>query len=139
VNKVKLVKGKNGGKVNQFERGESGNPNGRPRKMVSALLKELELRGVKNVTAEQIRGTIETLMNLTKVELDDVAKDEQAAVVVRLIARHLIKAGDKEQILEWLLSRAHGKPKETVETINDLTLTEATVNELIDKFWKRKK
>jgi hypothetical protein len=112
---VKQVPGKNGGRVNQFEKGESGNPKGRPRKLVSAILKEYNAVGLEPVTSEQVKGMIENLLNMRKDELDKVATDNDAPVGLRLIARHLVKAGDKEQVAEWLLSRAHGRSQQSVD------------------------
>lgn len=112
---MKQVAGKNGGTVNQFEKGESGNPKGRPRKMVSHWLKEFKDMGLEPVTSEQIKGMIENLLNQDKAGLDKIATNETAPVGLRLLARYIIKADNKEQILEFLLSRAHGKVNQHIE------------------------
>lgn len=111
----KIIKQPHGGAIFQAAKGETKNPNGRPRKLVSHFLKEFKAMGLEPVTSEQIKGMIENLLNLKKDELDKVATNELAPVGIRLIARHLIKAGDKEQIAEWLLSRAHGRVNQHIE------------------------
>ena len=98
-----------------FKPGESGNPNGRPRKMVSQVLKDLGDAGIENVTKGQIRGTIETLLNCTQSDLMDYAEDQGHPVYIRMVAHHLIKSGDNERVLNMLLDRAFGKPDQKTE------------------------
>lgn len=99
--------------------GESGNPNGRPRKMVSQVLKDLDDAGIEHVTKEQVRGAIETLLNCQKEDLMQYANDESHSMLVRIVARHMIKAGDNERVFNWLLDRAFGKPEQSTDITTD--------------------
>jgi len=90
--------------------GQSGNEAGRPRKMVSQVLKDLEGAGIENVTKQQVIGCIETLLNCTQDDLESYARDKGHSVLIRMVARHLLKSGDNEKILSMLLDRAFGKP-----------------------------
>ena len=56
--------------------GKSGNEAGRPRKMVSQVLKDLGDAGIENVTKQQVVGAIETLLNCTQADLEKYAKDK---------------------------------------------------------------
>lgn len=95
--------------------GESGNPNGRPRKMVSQVLKDLGDVGIENVTKSQVRGAIEVLLNCQKEDLEQYAEDKNHSMLIRIVARHLVKAGDNERLFDMLLDRAFGKPDQKTD------------------------
>jgi len=85
------------------------NTDGRPRKLVGQVVKELNEKGVKNVTAQQVVGTIETLLNCTESAIKRYATDSKQPMFIRMIAQHMMDAEDNSKILEMLLDRAHGK------------------------------
>jgi hypothetical protein len=109
----KLVKQEHGGAVNQFEKGQSGNPNGRPRKYVS-LLKE---QGYK---LSEINDTIQTMMAMDVSELQKVNDNPKATIMEKTIAAAMIKSLKNGSLfsLETLLTRVYGKPKETTAVEN---------------------
>jgi hypothetical protein len=109
----KLVKQEHGGAVNQFEKGQSGNPNGRPRKYVS-LLKE---QGYK---LSEINDTIQTMMAMDVLELQKVNDNPKATIMEKTIAAAMIKSLKNGSLfsLETLLTRVYGKPKETTAVEN---------------------
>jgi len=105
--------------VEPWKPGESGNPNGRPRKMVSQVLEELDVAGIEHVTKQQVVGIIETLLNCTKEDLMRYANDEGHSMAVRIVARHMIKSGDNERLFNMLLDRAFGKADSSVDVTSD--------------------
>ncbi len=101
-----------------FKPGQSGNPNGRPRKYVS-LLKE---QGYK---LAEINDTIQAMMSMDLEELKTVWDNPKATVLEKTIAAAMRKSLEKGSLysLETLLTRVYGKPKETVDTNNKTELT----------------
>jgi hypothetical protein len=95
---------------NQFKKGQSGNPNGRPRKYVS-LLKE---QGYKR---SEINDTIQAMMAMDMVELKEVYDNPRATILEKTIANAMRKSLEKGTLysLETLLSRVFGQPKQEVE------------------------
>jgi hypothetical protein len=91
--------------------------------MVSQVIKELGNSGIEHVTKEQVRGAIETLLNCQRKELLNMVEDEGHSVLIRIVARHLIKAGDNDRILNMLLDRAFGKPDQKTEHSGEMKLT----------------
>jgi hypothetical protein len=112
-----------GGVLSIPEKGETNNPNGRPRKYVS-LLKDA---GYK---LSEINDTIQTMMAMDIQELKGVYENPQATILEKTIASAMRKSLEKGSLysLETLLTRVYGKPKETAEVTNDGKIEVVFVN-----------
>jgi hypothetical protein len=97
-----------------FPKGKSGNPKGRPRKGVSAVLSALEAAGHEEVNAEQVRATMGRMLNLSRAELIALGKKKDTPIMDELIARALVGTGGWDA-LQAMLDRAHGKAKQSVD------------------------
>ena len=93
-----------------FKKGQSGNPNGRPRKFVT-LLKE---QGYKR---SEINDTLQAMLAMDMTELKAVYDDPRATILEKTVANALRKSLEKGTLysLETLLSRVYGQPKQEVE------------------------
>jgi hypothetical protein len=111
---AKQVPARNGGTLTRPDKGETMNPNGRPRKYVS-LLKDA---GYK---LSEINDTIQNMMAMDIQELKGVYENPQATILEKTIASAMRKSLEKGSLysLETLLTRVYGKPKETAEVTND--------------------
>ena len=92
-----------------FQKGESGNPNGRPRKYVTTLA----ANGYKR---SEINDTIQAMMAMTIEELKGVYENPSATILEKTIAGAMRKSLEKgtHYSLETLLSRVYGQPKQEV-------------------------
>jgi hypothetical protein len=90
-----------------FEKGQSGNPNGRPRKYVTLLVEH----GYKR---SEINDTIQNMMAMTVDELKQVWDNPKATILEKTIASAMRKSIEKGTLysLETLLSRVYGLPKQ---------------------------
>jgi hypothetical protein len=91
----------------QFKPGESGNPNGRPRKIVS-LLKD---QGYK---LSEINDTLMALLSMDMNELKEAFENPKATVLEKAVAGAIRKSIEKGSLynIETIITRAMGKPKE---------------------------
>jgi hypothetical protein len=101
----------------KFKPGESGNPNGRPRKYVSQL-REL---GYK---LSEINDTIQVMMAMDMEELKSVWDNPKATVLEKTIAAAIRKSIEKGSLysLETLLTRVYGKPRENADVKTEMTI-----------------
>lgn len=98
----------------KMKKGETLNPNGRPRKYVS-LLKE---QGYK---LSEINDTIQSMMAMDLEELKGVFENPKATILEKTIANAMKKSLEKGSLysIETLLTRVYGKPKEQMDINTD--------------------
>jgi len=109
---AKQVKPKHGGgMINRFEKGESGNPNGRPRKLVSKLVDQ----GYKK---SEIDDMFNAILALTTEEIKEIDKNPDATILERSIARELVKDLNRcssESVMRILEMQHGNKSKDTLK------------------------
>jgi hypothetical protein len=115
---AKLIPGKNGGKVMQWEKGESGNPKGRPKKLVPSM----KIEGYK---LTEINDTIQSIISMNMDDLKKVWNDPNATILEKTVAGALRKSLEKGNLesVETLLNRVYGKPKEKLDVESKGTST----------------
>ncbi len=105
------VKQAHGGEINRFEKGQSGNPYGRPTRMVSQVLKDLKADGAEAVTPSQVSDVISVLLNYPVESVKAMASDKSLPILIQRTARRFAGSSDRDwdTVLKDNLDRAHGK------------------------------
>lgn len=104
----------------QFKKGQSGNPKGRPPKLLNDLNNELKQKGYEPVTESQVIEAYLTLLNMNRNDILDYVKSGEVPALFEIAAKGI---GGKQglQAVEKLLERALGKPKEKHQHEHQIT------------------
>lgn len=107
---AKLIPGKYGGKIQIWEKGESGNPKGRPKKLVPSM----KVEGYK---LTEINDTIQSIISMTMDELKQIWDNPKSTILEKTVAGALKKSLEKGNLesVETLINRVYGKPKEKID------------------------
>ena len=90
-----------------FKKGQSGNPKGRPKKMVSKILDQLREQG-EQVTRNMIKNIYQVFLSLPQKKLSEISKDKTYPMMYRILAGEML--GDRAfDIMEKMIDRANGK------------------------------
>jgi hypothetical protein len=102
------------GNLQMWKKGQSGNPAGRPKKIVSIL-------GQQGYKLSQVNDTIQIMLMLTIKELKVIFDNPDATILEKTIAGAMVNSLKKGSLysVETLLTRIYGKPKETSTVTND--------------------
>ena len=100
----KLVKQKHWWAINQFQKWETGNPNGQPRKGISLVNKQLEEKGYSPASKQDIEANYMSMLQLWESELIELWQDKNQPMLVRILAKNMLwwKGFD---IIEKMLDR----------------------------------
>lgn len=101
-----------------FKKGQSGNPNGRPKSYITGL-KDAGY----NMT--EINMSIRNMLSMNMNELKAVFENPDATILEKTVAGAMRKSLEKGSLysIETLLSRVFGKPKETSDVKQDTEIT----------------
>ena len=102
-----------GGAIVHQNKGETGNPNGRPPLLLSIIVAELRAQGYERATAGTVADAFETLLNVPEDVLTEMVKDKTKPMSLRIVGKAMLTAKGWE-VLQAMLDRAHGKAKQAV-------------------------
>ena len=107
-----------------FKKGNNMNPNGRPRKLISHVICEMEENGIHETNSEQIKSVYLRLMNLTISEIQSKVEDEDEPALTRIVGKEIL-SGKGYEVIEKMIDRAIGKATQ----ITDVTTAGKELNQ----------
>ena len=116
---AKRLKQKHGGTLQFWEKGESGNLNGRPRKVLSLLAEKVGVDFSVSLSKEDKYSILESMLEMSIAELKAIATDNQAPAFIVIVAGAIRKdiSSGKMATINDLFDRFFGRPKQ----VNELT------------------
>ncbi len=112
---MKRIPQPHGGVIVNAEKGETANPFGRPRKLISDVLHQMKEAGIKPVKPRDVVDAYESLLNLDEEDIVKVVNNKKLPYFMRLVASAMTRKGHGFEIVERMIDRAHGRAKETME------------------------
>lgn len=119
-----------GGSIRLKEKGDPGGP-GRPKKLVTTVLEDLKKQGYSRVGPDQVRETLETLVNLPKEELLEMANGDGGHPMLVVIAARGLCSKKGWEVLSDLLDRTHGKAKQQLDLQGNLAVAPVTLSVVV--------
>ena len=105
-----MIPQEHGGAVHRIQKGETLNPNGRPKKIYT-VLKE------SGYTKDDIRDAFAEIGWQNEADIDEILNDESKPMILRLIAKAFKRGTDKGDFryVSEILQHVVGKPTEKTE------------------------
>jgi hypothetical protein len=114
------------------------NRNGRPKKLISTVNNELEKKGIKEATTNEIKSCYLRLINLEVEELQKMIEDKEQPVLIRVVGKNIL-SGKGFEIIDKMLDRSIGRAIQQTdvttngESINKVEVSKEQIDKLIDK------
>lgn len=106
------------------------NRNGRPRKLITDVIAQLEEQGIKPATKPDIQDIYMRLMNVEIPELEKIVKDSTQPVLVRIVGKSVL-SGKGFDIIEKMLDRSIGKAMNSIDVNANVQSTNLTREEFL--------
>ena len=99
----------------EFKKGESGNPEGRPRKSFATINAELKAKGVVPLTKSALIDAYTLVFNTDEEELKKIASNKETPYGLRLIIGELNSGKTRSKALADYRDYMFGRAKESVD------------------------
>ena len=137
---TKIVKQPHGGEIHLLEKGETANPDGRPKTALRLLLDEWESQGRGKVSKADIDLAYLTALEMDEEEMKRAANDKTAPMLVRIACRQLLKDRGFD-IMERMIDRTHGKSSQPLTGADgkspiqiEQTVSDEVFGKLMDRY-----
>lgn len=115
-------------KKHEFKKGESGNPEGRPRKSFATINAELKAKGITKLSKSDLLDAYALIFNSTEEDLVDIAKDKNTPYALKIIILELNDKRTRAKAMQDYRDYTFGRATENIEVNNSVTIFELPSN-----------
>jgi hypothetical protein len=119
---MKEEKQPHGGMLLRPEKGETNNPNGRPKKSFSLMNETLKKEGYEPLTKGQLMEAYSLLYSLNESRISELAEDETQPLAIRLIIQEMTEPQSRGKALNDMRDYLFGKAREELKIIEEQPL-----------------
>jgi len=114
---AKTRKGRNGGTLMVWQRGVSGNPNGRPRRFLSVIEKKIGVDFNVSLSGNDKYQILESMLEMSLKELSRIEADPDAPAFMAIVARAIREDVTRgtARTMEALFDRFFGRAKQEID------------------------
>ena len=106
----------------KWKKGESGNPEGRPRKSFASINKELKAKGITKLSKSDLLDAYALIFNSTEEDLVNIAKDKNTPYALKIIILELNDKRTRAKAMQDYRDYTFGRAVENVEVNNSVTI-----------------
>lgn len=110
----------------RWNKGTSGNPNGRPKKLYSDHIQDLKKKGYQPPTKTEYFDMVGLLLAMEEDDLKDFAQDKTRPYWIRLIVIDMQSKNTRQKMMsdyrDWLFGKAESNQKHEVKADSGITI-----------------
>lgn len=97
-----------------FKKGQSGNPKGRPKKLIGRVNDEMESQGYFEASKDEILSCYLRLINIPESKLKSLIKQKSQPMLIRVVGKAIMSAKGFD-IIEKILDRGVGRASLSID------------------------
>jgi len=114
--------------LKSWEKGQSGNPNGRPRKSFATINAELKAKGIEKLSKSDLLDAYALIFNADEETLKDIAKDKKTPYALKIIILEMNNGRTRAKALSDYRDYVFGRAVENLDINNNVTIFELPAN-----------
>lgn len=132
---VKIIEQKHWWSLSILEKGETANPNWRPKKWISLVNKQLREQGYDPAKKKDIEETYLQMLQLTETELKKLFLDPKQPMLIKILASNMSNTNKNFDVVEKMLDRWIGKSIQTVQAAVMMAKVDNPLEDRLKELW----
>ncbi len=117
---------------NTWQKGQSGNPKGRPKKTLNKITDALAAEGYTRVANSEIAEFIQIILSLPLPKIQALVNDKENPAIARIVSAILGNASKDIKKFQLLLDIAYGKSQKIDITSNGETINSGAERQIVE-------